>query len=250
MPTKKPTRTLKTQQIVNTKTLPQVKQKTERADEVLVLQVDTLGGTKSPIKVPKAIFGNAVKSHTLTQALRVYQANLHQGTQSVKTRGEVAGSTRKIYRQKGTGKARHGSIKAPIFVGGGITFAPKPRNRGLELPQKMRRAMVLQTLLQKIESRMVTIVAGLETLSGKTKELVLLFTKMHIAGKRVLLLVDTKDTNAIRAARNIVFVSTRSVSIVSALDIVKHEQIILTPSAFNFLIKGKTKMKSKRENAL
>src|SRR5207248_616028 len=91
------------------------------------------------VSLPKEIFAETVNKKLLAQAVRVYLANKRQGNASTKTRGEVEGSTRKIYRQKGTGNARHGSIRAPIFVKGGIVHGPRPRDFSLGLSKKMRR---------------------------------------------------------------------------------------------------------------
>src|SRR3989344_1873864 len=99
--------------------------------------------------LPKEIFGQEVNTKLLAQAMRVYMTNLKKFTASTKTRGEVRGSTAKIYRQKGTGRARHGAITAPIFVGGGIVFGPKPRKVVLDLPKKMKKAALLAALSDK-----------------------------------------------------------------------------------------------------
>ena len=107
-----------------------------------------LGRAAGTMILPKEIFGKVVNKKLLAQAVRVYMTNQKNMTASTKTRGEVRGSTAKIQRQKGTGKARHGSIRAPIFVGGGVVFGPRTRQVRLELPQKMRKAALLSALLQ------------------------------------------------------------------------------------------------------
>src|SRR3989344_8900364 len=107
------------------------------------------GRASGTLSLPKEIFGKEVNKKLLAQALRVYSTNQKIFTGSTKTRGEVEGSTAKIFRQKGTGRARHGSIRAPIFVGGGIVFGPRPRKVRLELPQRMKKAALLSAFSAK-----------------------------------------------------------------------------------------------------
>src|SRR3989338_5152877 len=135
----------------------------KKLDKGLVAKVfDTKGALKKTIDLPKEIFGVQENNILLAQAVRVYLANQRQGTVSTKTRGEVAGSTRKIYRQKGTGRARHGSIRAPIFVHGGLVFGPKPRDYSMKFPKKMRKAALASALSSKVNDAQVKVVDGLE----------------------------------------------------------------------------------------
>src|SRR3990170_6251019 len=134
---------------------------------VPVVGVD--GKTKSKIQLPKELFGAKVNKALLAQAVRVYLANQRTGNAATKTRGEVEGSTRKIYRQKGTGRARHGAIRAPIFVGGGIVFGPRPHDFHLDFPKKMKRRALGSALTSKLGSGDVIVVSGLSDLEPKTK---------------------------------------------------------------------------------
>src|SRR3972149_7539732 len=97
------------------------------------------GKVMKKVTLPADVFDVEVKTELLNMAVRIYQANQRLGTHKAKTRGQVTGSTRKIYKQKGTGRARHGDIKAPIFIGGGIAHGPKPRDFSLNLPKRMKR---------------------------------------------------------------------------------------------------------------
>ena len=113
----------------------------EKVSEKATVSVNVVGidgKISGKIALPGEIFGEKVNKALLAQAVRVYLANQRQGNASTKTRGEVEGSTRKIYRQKGTGRARHGSVRAPIFVKGGIVFGPKPRDFSLDMPKKKK----------------------------------------------------------------------------------------------------------------
>src|SRR3990172_10626024 len=134
------------------KTKKEVRKKNVKAGLTLpVYGVD--GKEKTPADLQKEIFSVEVNPRLLAQYVRVYLANQRQGNASTKTRGEVTGSTRKIYRQKGTGNARHGSIKAPIFVGGGITFGPKPRDYSLKMNKKQKTLALFSSLTVKANDK-------------------------------------------------------------------------------------------------
>ena len=167
----------------------------------------------------------------ILQAIRVYQTNLRQGTASTKTRGEVTGSTRKIYRQKGTGRARHGAITAPIFVGGGITFGPKPRHFELLLPQKMRRQAFTSVLSDRIKAKAVTLLVGADKVSGKTRDMHQFLEKANLLNKKVLFVFDTKMKKAIQATRNLPHATLRTAENVSLLDLLTTEHLIAAEDA-------------------
>src|SRR3989338_7040764 len=130
-----------------------------------------VGTSSGTLALPKEFFGAKVNKALLTQALRVYISNQKTHPGSTKTRGEVKGSTAKIYRQKGTGRARHGAIRAPIFVGGGITFGPKPRDVRLTLSKKMKKAALLSAFSLKMREKEILGLSGIDKASGKTKEI-------------------------------------------------------------------------------
>src|SRR3989344_9213810 len=163
--------------------------------------------------LPKEIFGQEVNKKLLAQALRVYMTNQKTFTASTKTRGEVRGSTAKIYRQKGTGRARHGAIRAPIFVGGGITFGPHPRKVRLNLPQKMKKSALLSALSSKMVDKKILGISGLEKASGKTKEVAKLLEKLSI--KNALFVTDEKIDHIVRAVRNIPKISVQTVNMLN-----------------------------------
>lgn len=170
------------------------------------LAVYTLEGTKKgTVALPKEVFGITPNQKLMAQAVRVFLVNQRQGTASTKNRGEVVGSTRKIYRQKGTGKARHGAIKAPIFVGGGIAFGPRPRNFELKMSKQMRRKALFSALSQKLASESIYAFDGTGA-NGKTKELYGLFKTLNFLGKskkanKVMFVAS--EANLVKAARNI-----------------------------------------------
>ncbi|MEK7605112.1 MAG: 50S ribosomal protein L4 [Patescibacteria group bacterium] len=166
---------------------------------------DLTGKVTTTVTLPESLFGAKVNKPLMAQAVRVYLANQRTGTQSTKTRGEVDGSTRKIYRQKGTGRARHGGIRAPIFVGGGIAHGPRPHDFTRDLPQKMRRAALSSALTVKQDNGKVKIVDGLESIEPKTKLFVTALQKLNLdeKNKKVLVVLPRKVENMQRAIRNV-----------------------------------------------
>src|SRR3989344_6756187 len=160
--------------------MPRIKKETKtvkknnpkKSGEGLTIPVYNLEGKEvKTLDVPKEIFSVKPNPKLLAQYVRVYLTNNRQGTASTKTRGEVRGSTRKIYRQKGTGRARHGAITAPIFVGGGVVFGPKPRDYSRKLPQKMKKAALFSALTAKRIDNAVKVIGNLDTIVPKTKEM-------------------------------------------------------------------------------
>lgn len=187
--------------------------------------------------LPKEIFGVKVNEQLMAQAVRAYLVNQRRGTASTKTRGEVQGSTRKIYRQKGTGRARHGSIRAPIFVHGGIVFGPKPRDFSLLFPKKMRRRALFSSLSAKLAEGNVRIVRGLGTLGPKTKEMATALHKVSVNGKssRLLLVLPKSLEQVSRAARNIEGVTFTQASQLTAYEVLQARILLFMQEAIPVL---------------
>ncbi len=169
---------------------------------------DIKGKAIETVDLPKEMFGAKINGSLMAQAVRVYLANQRVGTASTKTRGEVHGSTRKIWRQKGTGRARHGSRKAPIFVHGGVVFGPKPRDFSLKLSKKMNRLALFSSLSSKLKEGAIKGLAGFEKLEPKTRIFAAALNKIGIDNKYkkiALVLPSTKEDfqNLYRAGRNI-----------------------------------------------
>lgn len=209
----------------------------------LSVPVYSLAGRSSgTLILPKEIFGQEVNQKLLTQALRVYMTNQKNLTASTKTRGEVRGSTAKIYRQKGTGRARHGAIRAPIFVGGGIVFGPKPRKVRLTLPKKMRKAALKSALSSKAIDKNIVGLKGVEKASGKTKEIIQLLNKIVGKGEKLnsaLIIMGEKTDNVVRAVRNIPGVDAVPANSVNAYEVLRHDMLMLTKDAIEKLIHQK-----------
>lgn len=195
--------------------------------------------------LPKEVFGEKVNKGLLSQALRVYIANQTMHPGSTKTRGEVRGSTAKIWRQKGTGRARHGAITAPIFVGGGVSFGPKPRKANLGLPKKMKKAALLSALSAKFGDQEVLGISGLEKATGKTKEVAKLMSSVFShqpsdkKQKKVSTLIITgdKQDNVVRGVRNIPGIDILPANLINAYEVLRHQLLLVTKEAVEALRK-------------
>ncbi|MFH1841040.1 MAG: 50S ribosomal protein L4 [Candidatus Shapirobacteria bacterium] len=193
------------------------------------------GETEKKILLPKKVFGVKVNLKLLAQAVRVFLANQRRAGAKSKTRGEVARSTRKIYRQKGTGRARHGSKGAPIFVGGGVAHGPTgEQNYKLRLSKKMRKAALPSALTSKLESKEVWVVAGLSKAKGKTKEIEKLLKTLKITGKTSLILPERWE-KTVRAARNIEKMSLFSVKQLNAYAVLNGGKLVLAAESLEVL---------------
>ena len=193
--------------------------------------------------LPKEIFAAKVNDQLMAQAVRVYLANQRRGTVSTKTRGEVKGSSAKIYRQKGTGRARHGSKRAPIFVKGGLVFGPKPRDYSLSFPKKMKRAALFSSLTAKNNNGEVKIIKGLEKIEPKTKVASLVFEKLgfdnkkspstSLRVKKILLVTPSfkEIPNVYRAARNLEGVEVLSANMLNTYQVLESRTILLMRDA-------------------
>lgn len=195
------------------------------------------------IEFDSKVLGEKVNTALIAQAIRIYTENSHQGTSKVKTRGEVNGSTRKIYRQKGTGNARHGDKYAPIFVGGGVAHGPKGvRANPLLLPTKMRRAALASTLLLKVQDDGLIGLTKANLSDGKTSTGVKLLSAATKHPKsKVLVVTKGKTDKLFQSFKNIQNVTMKRADIVSAFDVIAADQLILTKHALNEIIARLTK---------
>lgn len=203
--------------------------------------VFSVSGEKSgSVTLPKEVFGAKINKTLMAQAVRVYLANQRLGTVSTKTRGEVEGSSRKIYKQKGTGRARHGGVRAPIFVKGGVAHGPKPRDYSLKLPQKMKRAALISALSQKQKDGEIKVLSGLEKIEPKTKIMGALINKVseQTPKSRVLLVTSAnpKDLgNVFKSSRNIKNVEVLNALFLNVYEVLKHKNLLLMKEAIAVL---------------
>lgn len=203
-----------------------------KSKSISVRVFGTDGKPKGTVSVSKRLFGFHAPEQLLAQAVRVHLANQRHGTASTKTRGEVEGSTRKIYRQKGTGRARHGAIRAPIFVGGGIVFGPKPRDYHLTIPTRMKRRALAGALTAKLKSGDILIIDGLDKLEAKTRRMVQVLESLGV-GKSTLLVVSPHADTVVRAARNIPSIDILSAHSINTYEVLAHAKVLVMKSALS-----------------
>lgn len=200
------------------------------------IDVYTQNGAKLKTKVDlnDAIFGVAPNEDLLAQYVRVYRANQRQGTSKTKTRGEVSGGGRKPWRQKGTGRARHGSIRSPLWRGGGTVHGPQPQDWSLKMPKKMRRQALFSALSKKFLEDSFLVLNKIEIKEIKTKKLVGVLGKLPIKGK-VLIALDKMDEELILSARNIPGLKTIQAKDLNAYEVLDTKTLIFLKSALKVL---------------
>ena len=181
------------------------------------------------IDLNDAVFGVQVNEHLVHMAVVQHLANKRQGTQKAKTRSEVSGGGRKPWRQKGTGHARQGSIRAPQWTGGGVVFAPVPRDYSFKLNKKEKRAALKSALTSKVLDSRLIVVDELKFDEIKTKNFQTVMNNLNV--KKGLVVVSEDNTNAILSARNIPTVETTSTSSLNTYDVMKAGTVVLTKDA-------------------
>lgn len=176
------------------------------------------------------VFGVEINEHVLYEVVKNQLANKRQGTQSAKTRAEVRGGGRKPWRQKGTGRARQGSIRAPHWIGGGVVFAPKPRDYRYTLPKKVRRLAMKCALSSKVVSGEIIVLDTFNMDAPKTKEFAKVLNNLKV-DKKALVVLGEKNENIIKSARNIEGIQTALVNTINVYDILKYDAFIITKDA-------------------
>ncbi len=193
---------------------------------------DITGSQIGDIELSDNVFGVKVNTHVMYEAVKNYLANQRQGTQSAKTRGEVRGGGRKPWRQKGTGRARQGSIRAPQWKGGGVVFAPKPRDYSYSIPKKVKRLALKSALSSKVEDQEIIVVDKLVLEQPKTKEMVKVLKNLN-SSKKTLIVIPERDEAVVRAAANIAGVKTAYVNTINVYDILNCDSFVITKDAVN-----------------
>ncbi|HBV96165.1 MAG: 50S ribosomal protein L4 [Peptococcaceae bacterium BICA1-7] len=191
---------------------------------------NTNGEQVGDIELNDSVFGVAVNQAVLHDAVVAFQANQRQGTHDTKTRAEVSGGGRKPWRQKGTGRARHGSTRSPIWRGGGIVFGPHPRDYSIKLPKKVRRLAMKSALSSKVESGNIVVLDSLNLGQPKTKDMVRILENLKVANK-ALVVIAGKDTNVVKSARNIPGVKPTAASLLNVYDLLAHQTLVITRDA-------------------
>ncbi|MEK4405371.1 50S ribosomal protein L4 [Sporosarcina sp. FSL K6-6792] len=188
------------------------------------------GTSVGDIELNEAIFGIVPNESVLFEALVQQRASLRQGNHKVKSRGEVAGGGRKPWRQKGTGRARQGSIRSPQWRGGGIVFGPSPRSYSYKLPKKVRRLALLSALSTKVREEDVIVLEGLTFDAPKTKDFIKVLADLSINRKALIVTADLDETLAL-SARNIPGISVVTATGINVLDLIGHDKLVMTKAA-------------------
>lgn len=192
---------------------------------------NTDGQEVESLKVDEAAFGGSVRYTLLKQAIVMYHANKRVGTAATKSRGMVAGSSRKLFRQKGTGNARVGNIRTGKRVGGGVTFAKSLRDFGKRMPKKQRRLARDSAILAKLLSNNVVVVDGLNFEKPKTKDFIGILNNLKIE-RSCLVTISSEDVNLCKSANNIPKVTVMPVDELNAGDICNYRKMLFTKEAF------------------
>jgi large subunit ribosomal protein L4 len=193
---------------------------------------------KAKINLPEEIFETEVKPTLLAQAVRVFLANQRRAKAKVKTRGEVKGSGRKIWRQKGTGRARHGDRYAPIFVGGGIAHGPTGQeNYTLKMSKKMKKKAFFGALTAKFKANEIVLVEGLEKIKPKTKEISQVLKKLAGKEKKILIISPGVVENISRAAKNLKGVQLAQASLLNTYQVLNGGKLVFMTESLPVLEK-------------
>jgi len=189
------------------------------------------------ITLDKAVFNIEVNEVTVKKAIDLQMAAIRQGSQKAKTRAEVSGGGRKPWRQKGTGNARAGSRRSPIWVGGGVTFAPTPRDYNFKMNKKERMLALKSALTIKANEKAIIIVDSLEMGSLKTKDAIKLLADLKLTGK-ILFISNSDAENLYMATRNLGKISVIMADELNVYDLIHHDNVVIEESALNLIEEG------------
>lgn len=183
------------------------------------------------VDLPEEVFGVDVSPSLLHQAVVAYLANQRQGTASTKTRGEVSGGGRKPWRQKGTGRARQGSIRAPHWKGGGVVFGPKPRDYRIDMPKRARRLALKGALSEKVRQGRIRVLDQLTFDRPRTRVMAEVLNNLEIGGEKALIVTADSDANVYKSARNIPGVLAMAAPDLNVYQVLNHQNLVITRDA-------------------
>ncbi|MCL2215998.1 MAG: 50S ribosomal protein L4 [Defluviitaleaceae bacterium] len=187
------------------------------------------GESVGNMELDDAIFGVEINQHAVHMAVIQYLANKRQGNKSVKTRSEVRGGGRKPWRQKGTGRARQGSTRSPQWTGGGVVFAPKPRDFSFKLNKKLKRLALKSVLTDKVKNEKLIVLDSLELSEIKTKVMAGVCTSLSL--DTALIVTDGVNANVVASARNIPSIKTAGINTINVYDILHYDSLVITKDA-------------------
>ena len=196
--------------------------------KVALLKQD--GSNAGEFELNDSVFGIEPNTHVLHEAVVMQRASMRQGTHAVKNRSEVRGGGRKPWRQKGTGRARQGSIRSPQWVGGGTVFGPTPRSYSYKLPKKVRRLALKSALSSKVKEDNLVVLDSIAIDAPKTKEVIKMLDALSVNAKALIVTAETDET-VIRSANNLQSVKVLTVDEINVLDLLAHDKLIITKDA-------------------
>jgi large subunit ribosomal protein L4 len=185
------------------------------------------GEAVEQLELSEQVFGVTPNMAVLHQVVTAQLVNRRQGHASTKTRAEVSGGNKKPYKQKGTGRARQGSTRAPQFRHGGVVFGPKPHPYHHDVPRKMRRLAIRSALSDKVANEKLIVLNDLALETPRTKDMVAILDKLPVDGRRVLMMLPQRDENVLLSLRNIPFAKVQHVSSINVVELLKHDCLIM-----------------------
>ncbi len=187
------------------------------------------------IELPETVFGIKPNPAVVWEVVRAYQANQRQGTASTKTRGEVRGGGRKPWRQKHTGRARVGSIRSPIWVGGGVVFGPKPRSYYIRVPKKVKRLAIKSVLSERAKQGRIIVLEDFDMEKPRTKKIAEFLKGVDLLDKKTLLVLATHNENIYKSGRNIRKLGVREARLVNVYDVLVSRHLVITKDALRVM---------------
>lgn len=190
----------------------------------------------SQVSLSPAVFSTEVKDHLFYDVIRMQLANRRKGSASTKGRSEVRGGGKKPYRQKGTGRARAGTTRSPLWTGGGVIFGPKPRDYSYKVPKKVRKAALRSVLTKKLEDKKLIIVDGFGLNEIKTKNFLKIMKKLDFT--KALIVISERDKNLELSSRNVKEVKVLLAQGINVFDVLKYDKLVITTGAVKIVEKA------------
>src|SRR5438270_6786447 len=193
------------------------------------------GEAVEQLELSEQVFGVIPNVAVLHQVVTAQLVNRRQGNASTKTRSEVSGGGKKPYKQKGTGRARQGSIRAPHYRHGGVVFGPKPKEFHQDVPKKMRRLAIKSALSDKVANEQLIVLRDLVLESPRTKEMLALLANLPVNGKKILMMLPKRDENIVLSTRNIPSAKVQHVSSINVVELLKHDYVIMSKETVRWI---------------
>jgi len=200
------------------------------------ISVHSVEGEKiGEITLKDDLFNARINKHIVHQIVKRYLAEKRRGTASTKGRSDVRGGGKKPWKQKGTGRARAGTIRSPIWVGGGVVFGPENRDYGYSIPRKMRLVALKSVLSDKVKNNDLIILDKIELKNGKTKDITHIFDNLHINSNKILIVIDKEDKMIKRAVHNLQNAIVITANKINTYDIVNYQKMLVTKNALQVI---------------